>query len=303
LENCIICPRRCNANRSGSLGYCRVGNNPEVASICIHKGEEPPVSGIFGLVNVFFSHCNLQCSYCQNKQISNNSVSGPGEYFTIEELVNSIQKTLTNQHQPVGFVSPTHFTKQVINIVVEMRKRGMNNTIVYNSNGYDSVDSIRLLEPYVDIYLPDYKYSDYSLAKQLSGAEDYPDVALKAIKEMYRQKGNQLITDEFGYASGGLIIRHLLLPGYIGNTKGVLSSIAWDISPNIHTSLMAQYNPVYYDGDDVNLKRTVTTAEYDAACDYFEEVGLHKGWIQSIDSIGHYNPDFKMSHPFEQEDS
>lgn len=223
--------------------------------------------------------------------------------MTIDELVDSIQKTLISSDQPVGFVSPSHFVKQVINTVKEMRKRGLNNTIVYNSNGFDSVDSIILLEPYIDIYLPDYKYSDGSLAGRLSGAESYPEIALKAIREMYRQKGNQLIIDENGYAARGLIIRHLLLPGYIDNTKGVLSSIAWDISPNVNISLMAQYNPIYYKGDDVNLQRTVTIAEYKAACDYFTEVGLHKGWIQSVESTDNYNPDFEKSHPFEQKGS
>jgi len=275
---------------------------PEVAAVCVHNGEEPPVSGLHGIVNVFFTHCNLQCNYCQNNQISKNSSIGQGDRMTVDELVDSIQKTLTSSDQPVGFVSPSHFVKQVINAVMEMRKRGLNNTIVYNSNGFDSVDSIMLLEPYIDIYLPDYKYSDDSLADRLSGAGSYPGVALKAIREMYRQKGNQLIIDENGYAARGLIIRHLMLPGYIDNTKGVLSSIAWDVSPNVHISLMAQYNPIYYKGDDVNLQRKVTMAEYEAACDYFTEFGLHKGWIQSVESTDNYNPDFEKPHPFEQKE-
>ena len=201
--------------------------------------------------------------------------------------------------QAIGFVSPSHYTNQVIETIQTLNKWGLKPIVVYNTNGYDTVETIRLLEPFVDIYLPDYKYADAGLAQSLSGAADYPDVAAKAVKEMYSQKGNQLIENDEGYALRGLIIRHLVLPGYVENSKKVLLSIAENISVNVHISLMAQYNPAFYPGSDKNLQRTLTSAEYEDVCNYYDDLGFSRGWIQSLDSSLHYNPDFSANHPFE----
>lgn len=299
---CNDCPRQCNLNRQLATGYCRSGLNPAIASICIHRGEEPPISGSNGLINVFFSHCNLQCVYCQNKKISHNKFDNAPVY-TIEQLVNKLLTFYSEQNPMIGFVSPSHYVKQVIATVEGLRKSGINPTIVYNTNSYDTVESIRLLEPFIDVYLPDFKYSDSQLAKQLSFAGDYPEVALKAIKEMLRQKGNSLFINERGYAEKGIIVRHLVLPGYLDNTRGVLSAIAEELSPNLHISLMSQYNPRFYEGNDSNLQRFLTASEYEQATNHFHEAGLHKGWIQELDSSLNYNPDFNQDHPFETEKS
>lgn len=299
MNQCNRCPRACQVDRAVDLGYCRSGDSMVVASICVHQGEEPPVSGNQGILNIFFYHCNLQCVYCQNKQISDNHRSLGGMALTVEALVSKIALYMERGGQAIGFVSPSHYAQQVVDTLKELKKKGYKPIVVYNTNAYDTVDTIRLLEPFVDIYLPDYKYADAALAHTLSGAADYPLVALRAIKEMYRQKGNQLIENNDGYAMQGLIIRHLVLPGYVENSKKVLQSVAEDVSSNVYVSLMAQYNPAFYQGTDPNLHRTLTPGEYEEVCSYYEKLGLHRGWIQALDSSLHYNPDFSANHPFE----
>lgn len=289
----------CSTLRSTATGYCKSGIQPGIASVCVHRGEEPPVDGCNGIVNVFFSHCNLQCEFCQNKQISNNNTF-VHHHQSLSESISSITD-LFEKHRisSVGFVSPSHHIREVIAIVEELRLRGWNPTVVYNTNSYDTVDSLRLLESFVDVYLPDFKYSDEQIAKELSGVSDYPLVALRAIKEMYRQKGNQLLINEQGYAEKGLIIRHLVLPGYSQNSKNVLSLIADEISMNVHVSLMSQYNPQYYTGNTKCLTGRLSVDEYQEIVNWFHGVGLHKGWIQELDSSSVYNPNFDQPHPFE----
>ena len=193
---CTLCPHHCTADRAETLGFCRAHREPEAATICIHKGEEPPLCGTKGICNVFFSHCNLQCIYCQNHQISSGSPTP--RFIGVDAIVDEIARLLPQTENMVGFVTPSHYADSLPSIVEGLHARGLYPTIVYNTGGYDSVETLQMLAPYIDIYLPDYKYSLPDLAHRYSHAADYPDVALAALREMYNQTGSSLPTDEDG---------------------------------------------------------------------------------------------------------
>jgi putative pyruvate formate lyase activating enzyme len=200
----------------------------------------------------------------------------------------------------VGFVSPTHFIPQVKVIIRIIRDLGYDPVFIYNTNGYDKVSEIRKLENYIDVWLPDFKYMDAELAGSWSGAYDYPVNAVNAIKEMYRQAGSELIINDKGYAQKGLLIRHLVLPGAVSNSLDVLRTIASRISPEISISLMSQYYPNYYVAADKNLGRTLRKDEYEEVVKEMENLNMHSGWIQDMESYDNYRPDFSnKTHPFE----
>ena len=292
---CSICPRNCSTDRVETLGFCRADITPEAATICIHRGEEPAICGEKGICNVFFSHCNLQCVYCQNHEISTHAQ--PARFVGVEAIVQQIASLLPQTENIVGFVTPSHYANHIPAIVERLHALGLSPTIVYNTGGYDSVTTLRTLAPYIDIYLPDYKYSDPKLALRYSHAADYPQVALAALREMYYQKGSPLLTDDNGLAYSGIIVRHLVLPGQIENSLGVLENIA-DISTNLHLSLMSQYFPPLPDLPDL-LGRTLTEEEYQRVTDHFYGLGLHNGWVQQLDSQACYRPDFSRQQAFE----
>lgn len=295
---CNICPRACEADRVVSLGFCHAGTLPEVASICVHKGEEPPICGEKGICNVFFAHCNLQCIYCQNHDISRGQLaaSNAPSYVGVDAIVDRIAEVLQQTENIVGFVSPTHYAVHIPTIVEALHSRGLFPTTVYNTGGYDSVETLRLVAPYIDIYLPDFKYMDSDLARGYSHAPDYPQVALRALREMYDQKGSSLPTDDRDLAYRGMIVRHLVLPGQVQNSLDVLDALA-DISTNLHVALMAQYFPPCPDLPD-QLGRTLTAEEYDRVTDHFYSVGLHRGWVQELEAQQCYRPDFSQTQAF-----
>jgi putative pyruvate formate lyase activating enzyme len=295
---CEACPRECRADRAaGASGYCRSTEGFEIASICLHRGEEPVISGEHGICNVFFSHCNLQCMYCQNFQISRND--SPGRRMSLEEAVSAIAGLLDEGASSVGFVSPSHMTAQVRSLVGGLHARGYRPTVVFNTNGYDKAGVIASLADIVDVYLPDFKYMDHSLALELSGAWNYPDVARAALREMFREKGPDLTLKEDGTAASGLIIRHLILPGHVENSKAVLRSIAEGLSPSVHLSLMSQYYPPPPVAAHPYLGRTITRTEYEEVLGELERLGFHRGWVQELESQESYRPDFLKPHPFE----
>ncbi len=297
---CNDCPRACNADRkNGNYGYCNYGNSFQIGSVCVHKGEEPVLGGKEGICNVFFSHCNLQCIYCQNIQISKNIDTKIDYNFTIEETINIICEFLDKGCNYLGFVSPSHCLQQIIQIINALHKIGRKPIVVYNSNGYDKVESLKQLAGLVDIYLPDFKYADNKLASEYSGAGNYKEFALAAIKEMYYQKGSVLHTNDEGMAESGLIIRHLVLPGATENSKEVLRLIAEETSTNIHISLMSQYYPTENMKLYPPLNRCLLKEEYKAIINEMEILGFSKGWVQDMDSSRVYQPDFKKGHPFE----
>jgi putative pyruvate formate lyase activating enzyme len=295
---CDSCPRACGVDRSaGALGYCRSGSGLEIASICLHRGEEPAISGERGICNVFFSHCNLQCVYCQNVQISRND--SPARGMSLEEAVRTAARLLDEGASSIGFVSPSHMIPQMRSIVEALRETGRRPVIVFNTNAYDRPETIASLEDLVDVYLPDFKYMDHSLALELSGAWNYPEVARAALREMHRQKGSSLALRDDGTAASGLIVRHLILPGQTENSKAVLRAIADELSPSVHVSLMSQYYPSAAVAGHPWLGRTITRAEYDEVLDELERLGFSRGWVQELESEKIYRPDFTKPHPFE----
>jgi putative pyruvate formate lyase activating enzyme len=301
LEECAICPRNCRANRfSKKLGYCKSDASYFISSICIHRGEEPPVSGPNGICNVFFGHCNLQCVYCQNHQISFNTNPKAARRYSLKEVIGEIVSCLDAGCEAVGFVSPSHFVPQVKVIVNALHELNLYPIIVYNTNGYDKVETLKAIEPMVDVYLPDFKYLDQNLSRKYSDAKDYPGVAIKAFAEMYRQKGSSLITNENGIAERGILIRHLVLPGHAQNSIDVLRFIAEEISTSIHISLMSQYHPTHLVKKISPINRTLVRDEYQNVVDAFHDLGFRNGWIQDLDSYENYKPDFRKKHPFEE---
>ena len=301
LFNCTCCPRNCGVDRRvQGEGFCDAGVDFAVSSICRHMGEEPVLSGTCGICNIFFAHCNLQCIYCQNYQISDNKTPHQFFYTTLENIIEEIEAILDSGARGVGFVSPSHALPQMHRIIDALNATGRKETYVFNTNGYDKEDTIKSLESTIDVYLPDMKYRDGDLASDYSGAEDYPEVAARAIKEMFRQKGAEIERDEHGLITCGLVIRHLVLPGQVDNSKAVLRWIAEELSPDVYISLMAQYHPTPRVADHPTLGRLLKVREYDQVLHEFERLGFHRGWVQDLSSPQHYLPDFDEDHPFER---
>lgn len=299
LQSCTICPRQCLVNRfSHQLGFCQTNTSFHIGSICIHKGEEP-VFGSEGMVNVFFTRCNLHCSYCQNHQISDCSNPQINYEVTLDQVVQKIMVLLSDKVTCVGFVSPSHVLPQMKMIIDRIRKVRPKTVFVMNTNAFDRVEQLKLLEGWIDVYLPDLKYVDAALAKELSSAEHYPVVAKAALKEMFSQKGSSLVINHRDTLTSGLIIRHLILPGQLENTRACLEFISTELSSQVHVSIMAQYKPIHQNNSYNELNRTLTKAELEKVMDMLEDNGLESGWVQDLESSDYYSPDFKEHHPFE----
>jgi putative pyruvate formate lyase activating enzyme len=278
LEYCRLCPRECGVNRlkNDKLGFCRSGLAPVLSSVSPHFGEEPPLSGTRGSGTIFFTNCNLRCVYCQNYPISQ---MGNGEERTTGELACQMLWLQELGCHNLNLVTPTHFVPQILKALDIAMQRGFNLPIVYNTSGYESLETLRLLADIVDIYLPDMRYSDDSTAMKYSLAPDYSEINRAAIREMYRQVGN-LVLDDQGIAKQGLIIRHLVLPENIAGTEKVMHFIAEEISKDVSISLMSQYFPAYRAREFKELNRRITTEEYETACRIMLEHGLENGWVQ-----------------------
>jgi putative pyruvate formate lyase activating enzyme len=300
LEDCTVCPRECRVNRFAERsGYCKTDAGLNIASICIHRGEEPSISGTKGICNIFFAGCNLHCLYCQNYEISQatNVIGKSG--IVLRSVLDQITDILAKGISAVGFVSPSHVVPQVKVIIEGLNSRGFRPVTVYNTNSYDKIETIRSLSGLIDVYLPDYKYVSPVLASEFSDASDYPEVALKAIKEMYYQKGSTLRVDENGGAENGMLIRHLVLPGHVEESKKVLRSIAEELSSGVNISLMSQYHPTCLVKNYPALNRPLYKDEYESVAEEMEKLGFRNGWIQDMDSFQNYQPDFRKENPFE----
>ncbi|MBQ0015441.1 MAG: hypothetical protein KBT04_00460 [Bacteroidales bacterium] len=297
---CACCPRHCVADRIRVKGFCASGLDPEVASVCRHLGEEPPLCGEKGICNLFYAHCNLQCVYCQNYKISRAAVDASMIFYhSLREVVQRVESVLADSEPVLGLVSPTHYAATIPSLIEALHSDGVCPTVVYNSNGYDSVEMLRMLEPYIDVYLPDFKYSDSSLAAEWSHAADYPLKAQLAISEMCRQKGSGLLCDDRGMAFRGVIVRHLVLPGQVHNSMGVLDWMADNLPMNIHISLMAQYFPPQGVELPAPLRRTVSPEEYAQVVNHYHQLGFYNGWVQELSASETYRPDFREQQAFE----
>lgn len=293
LDKCCACPRKCRVNRNkGELGYCKSGSSVKIALSSLHYFEEPCISGKNGSGTVFFSNCNLNCVYCQNYKISH---CGVGKNITINRLADIFISLQSRGANNINLVTPTIYVYQIIEAVKIAKKSGLKIPIVYNTNGYENVDTLKLLDGVVDIYLPDFKYYYDELAIKYSGAKNYFKVVTDAIFEMYRQVG-KIILDESGLMKKGLMIRHLILPGHIENTKKVLLWIKNNFNDDIYISVMAQYFPTYKACNIEKINRKINKEEYNQIEQYLFNIGLENGYIQDLgEHEEEYVPNFDMS--------
>jgi putative pyruvate formate lyase activating enzyme len=305
LAHCDLCPRRCGADRlAGEKGFCGLsGERAPVSSYCLHRGEEPVISGTDGSGTIFFAHCNLGCVFCQNHQISDNSLDVADSLMSPAELAGIMRLLQAMGCHNINFVTPTHVLPHIVAALEIALAEGLTIPLVYNCGGYERAEIIRLLDGIMDIYLPDIKFLDPVLSRRFANAGDYPSMVTTAVKEMYRQTGETLEIDGgAGTAVRGLIIRHLVLPGCVDNSLAVLDFIAEALSPAIHLSLMSQYHPSAGSRrHGPPLNRTLDPAEYALVTRRAEALGMENGWFQEMESHRNYRPDFRRKHPFEKE--
>ena len=290
LENCNICPHRCGANRmNGKTGRCKATDKVKVALASIHNFEEPCISGKNGSGTVFFSNCNLNCVFCQNYEISQ---LGKGKEISIEELADIFIKQQNKNVHNINLVTPTIYIYQIIEAIKLARDKGLKIPIVYNSNGYENVEALKHLKGYIDIYLPDLKYSNNEIAYKYSNIKNYYENAVQAIKEMYNQVGTPII-DENGIMKKGLMIRHLVLPNQLQNSKDVLKWINDNMDKKVFVSVMAQYFPTYRANHFPEISRKLTKEEYNEIEQYLYSLDLENGYIQELgEHEEEYVPDF-----------
>jgi putative pyruvate formate lyase activating enzyme len=297
LESCTICPKNCGNDRlKDEIAACYSGRLPIVSSYTAHFGEEPCLSGTGGAGNIFFGNCNLRCVYCQNYQISQTWKVQKKNEVSHERLAEMMLELQDRGCYNISFVPPTHYVPQMARAILIAAEKGLRLPIIYNTNAYDSVEVLRLLDGIVDIYLPDLKYTDADAGFQYSKIRDYPKYARLAIKEMYRQMGAELTFDENGLLQSGLLIRLLVLPN---NMAGIAENLRWirdELSPNTAISLMAQYyatNKAATDPRYILLSRRITEAEWFQAVSLLDDLGIDEGFMQEYESASHYyRPDF-----------
>ena len=262
LEDCTVCPHQCHVNRKKEeRGFCQATAEPEIASYGPHFGEEEPLVGSHGSGTIFFSHCNLRCVFCQNYEISR---AWDAERVSLEELASIMVSLQARGCHNINLVTPSHYVPQIVGALEIAVGKGLHTPLVYNSGGYDAVDTLKLLDGIVDIYMPDFKYASGEVSRKYSGVRDYPEVARLAIKEMHRQVGD-LVIDEEGIARRGLIIRHLVLPHGLAGTKEVMEFIAKEISPRSYVNLMAQYYPAFKAYQYPEIARRISRKEFEEA--------------------------------------
>ncbi|MCI8309620.1 MAG: radical SAM protein [Clostridia bacterium] len=292
LEECRLCPRNCKVNRlNGEMGFCKAGSNIKIAKACLHFFEEPCISGIFGSGTIFFTGCNLRCKFCQNYKISQE---GLGKEITIEELANKMIELQNQGANNINLVTGFMYIPQIIEALKIAKSNGLNIPIVYNSSGYENIDSLKLLENYVDIYLPDFKYYYEELAVSISNASNYFEIAKEVIKEMIRQAPKN-IYDEDKMLKKGIIIRHLVLPNHIQNSKQVLKWIKNNLSKDINVSIMAQYFPSYKASEISDINRKLTQEEFEDIENFVYSLNLKNGYIQYLEENEEkYVPDFDL---------
>ena len=281
LTACDLCPRLCRVNRlAGELGYCRAGALARVASHNVHRWEEPPISGSRGSGTVFFSHCTAHCLFCQNYPISQNGV---GREVTAHQLAGMMLALQRMGSHNINLVTPSHYAAQIVEATAIAARQGLRIPLLYNTNGYDRVETLQLLDGIVDIYLPDAKYADDDVAARLSGFRRYVEVNRAALTEMRRQVGGGLERSEEGVAVRGMIVRHLVLPNGLSQTAQVLRWIAEHLGVDTWISLMAQYFPAHKAVGDAELGRRLVACEYDEAREAIEALGLVQGWCQELE--------------------
>ena len=297
LSRCNCCPRRCDTDRlGGEISVCRTGAHALVAHTGLHHGEEPPVSGSRGSGTIFFAGCNLRCVFCQNWQISQLFSPTSVREMIPEKLAGEMLRLQSAGAHNINFVSPSHVVWQMADAIVLAREEGLTIPVVYNTGGYDSVDTLKEIRGLVDIFMPDIKYMEREPARRYSGAADYPEIIPGVLREMFDQVG-PLETDREGVAKKGLLVRHLVLPGLTANSRKCLDVVA-AISKEIPLSLMSQYSPQHKAARFPEINRTLLAREYHELVDYALSLGLETLYTQDISSRDTYLPDFDREEPF-----
>jgi putative pyruvate formate lyase activating enzyme len=305
LASCDICPWDCRVNRiEDQTKVCVAGYLPIVSSWAAHFGEEPALSGTCGAGNIFFGHCNLRCVYCQNWQISQDfRNTRPAGEMGFERLAEIMLELQAKRCHNIGFVSPTHFVPQIVRSLEIAAGRGLRLPLIYNTNAYDSVEVLRLLDGVIDIYLPDLKYSDDSVAKEYSKIPDYVRHSRAAVGEMYRQVGDELVMDKGGLLRRGLVIRLLVLPNDLAGLRETLQWLRETLSPRVTLSVMSQFYPTNKVGEDrfPLLNRRIRPREFEKVLEWLDYFGFENGWIQPLEAgaASYYRPDFRNAEaPF-----
>lgn len=278
LEKCEMCPHKCKINRKITVGRCKAGENVKISLYSLHNFEEPCISGKNGSGTIFFSRCNLNCVFCQNYEISQFD---KGKEISTQELADIflIQQNENNAHN-INLVSPTIYAYQIIEALKIAKENGLHIPIIYNSNGYEKIETLKALEGYIDVYLPDFKYYYNELGTEYSKVNNYFEIATEALKEMVRQVGNVKLDDN-GMIEKGVIIRHLILPNHIQNTKKVLKWIKEKLGKDTYVSVMAQYFPTFK-AKETDLNRKINKEEYEVIENYLEELDLKNGYMQEL---------------------
>lgn len=279
LNKCKLCPHNCKINRNkGEIGRCRATDKVKIALYSKHFFEEPCISGEKGSWTVFFSNCNLNCVFCQNYEISQE---GKGKEITIDNLAEIFIKQQKSGIHNINLVTPTSYVPQIIEAIKIAKKEGLNLPIIYNTNGYENLETVKMLDGYIDIYLPDLKYADNNVAKKYSKIDNYFQTATKAIKEMVKQVGFPKV-DENGIMKKGVMVRHLVLPNNIENSKNVLKWLVENLPKEIYISIMAQYFPTYKAKEIKEINRKLTKEEWKQIEDYINELGIENGYVQEL---------------------
>ncbi len=289
LINCQVCPQNCGVNRYETTGFCKAGFNLKINLAQLHHGEEPVFSGSNGSGTIFFSYCNLRCVFCQNYSISH---LGWGTYYNEEDCAQIMLKLQEAGAHNINLVSPTQYTPQLVKTITIARENGLSIPVLWNSNGYENVSTLQSLAGLVDIYLPDFKYAHSFYSKKYSSAKDYPEIAIRALEEMFRQVGH-LQLDSEGIAKKGILVRHLVLPNHLSGTKKVLYILYEHFGPELALSLMAQYYPTGKANEFPELNRSLKKEEYEEAVETAEALGFKNLYLQKIYSSPEWTPDFQ----------
>ena len=302
LAPCVACPHECRVDRlKEEIARCYAGSLPIVSSYTLHHGEEPLLSGERGAGNIFFGNCNMRCVYCQNHLISQNWRVERSNTVTAERLAGIMLELQSRGAHNIGLVSPSHFVPQIVKALSIAAARGLKLPLIYNTNAYDSLEVLRLLDGIIDIYLPDIKYSDNEMGYRFSKVKDYPSIARAAIKEMHRQVGSDFIVGEDATLKRGIIVRHLVLPNDAAGSEASLQWIRNELGPDTALSIMAQYYPAHKASEIPLLSRKVGPREYERVVEAVEKLGFTNGWVQQSESAEYYCPDFEnREEPFKR---
>ena len=289
MEKCNLCPRHCGIDRSTEKGFCKVHNNITLGRAGLHFWEEPCITSCGGSGTVFFSGCNMGCIFCQNMVLSRGRV---GKEVSVKRLREIFSELIYDGAENINLVTPSHFVPEIVKALSQEK---LPVPVIYNTSSYEEVDTLRMLEGLIDIYIPDLKYMDPSLARDFSFAPDYPKKAIPAIKEMYRQTGNAVF-DEDEKLLRGIIIRHLVLPGYLENTYDCIDAVCEAFPDGVLFSLMSQYTPPKKELKYPSLNRRLTEEEYEKAVDYMYLCGIEDGFVQELSSAKEeYTPLFDLT--------